>query len=262
MVRNNGVIEQEIINRQLDIKLTEYKHAIVLGVGGIGSWVALNLALSGKVIKLHLIDPDIVESTNLNRTPFRLCDIGLSKVESLKYIILERRPIDVQTYQQKSSEHLRNQLKQELGVDSFNTINGDIARLNTSILIVDCRDDVFEDFYDINCKYYKVGYDGLDVTLDGNPRNTAVWGRANTYRFTPSFICPAQLAANLVVSDALTKSLDSSNMTNKEKETLPNYDTITNTNSFDLNGRLNKSLTFNSRDMIKNLFQMSLEEGK
>ena len=47
-------IERQIYGRQETIKLIEYRHAIVLGVGGIGSWVAFNLALSGQIKNLHL----------------------------------------------------------------------------------------------------------------------------------------------------------------------------------------------------------------
>lgn len=236
-------LEEQIFTRQESVKLLKYKCAIIIGVGGIGSWVALNLALTGQIQILHLIDPDSVEGSNLNRTPFRFCDIGQPKVSALKYLILERRAVDVLTYQQKTTPALFTELQKSTGAYQY-TI--DPKRIIADCVIVDCRDDVYTDFYDMPCKYYKVGYDGLSITIDGNPRNTPVWGRANSYRFTPSFICPAQLAANLVVTDILTDKLN-----DEEKAELPQYDYTTNKNNFDNLGRFNQVITFDCKDIIE-----------
>ena len=67
------------------------KSAIVIGAGGIGNWMALDLALLG-VGTLILIDPDKVEVSNLNRTLFKLSDIGRYKTEAVKDLVSERRP--------------------------------------------------------------------------------------------------------------------------------------------------------------------------
>jgi len=243
-------IQNEIINRQQEVKTESFLDAIVIGVGGIGSWAALNLALSGRVGQLFIIDPDIVESSNLNRTPFRICDIGNPKVDALKYLILERRVIDVYTYREKTSPRVLKQIT-DLLKSAYRCT--DQARIIPSGVIIDCRDDVYDDFYSLPYKYYKIGYDGLSITIDGNPRNTAVWGRANGYRFTPSFICPSQLAANLVVTDILTTKV-----TSEELSGVP-WDTTTNPNPFDLQGRINKAFTFDCKDVIETLYRESLE---
>ena len=53
---------------------------VILGIGGIGTWVAELLARSG-VGQLTLIDPDLVETSNLPRQAlFSLNDVGRSKV--------------------------------------------------------------------------------------------------------------------------------------------------------------------------------------
>lgn len=53
----------------------------VLGVGGVGSNVALNLAACG-VGELHLVDGDVIELTNLNRQLlYSPLDVGRAKVE-------------------------------------------------------------------------------------------------------------------------------------------------------------------------------------
>jgi hypothetical protein len=246
-------IQTEITNRQTDLRLHHYRYAIVAGVGGIGAWVALDLALSGQVDKLYIIDPDIVESSNLNRTPFRLCDIGFPKVDALKYLILERRvDIDVFNYQEKTNPDLISNLSDIVVCNRYD----DIARIDDQILVIDCRDDVYEDLYGFNCKYYKVGYDGLSVTIDGNPRNTAVWGRANSYRFTPSFIAPAQLIAAMVVTDALSvKEIDP----DEEEQDAPDYDTTTNNEPFDMRGRINTCFTVDTREIVPAMYREYLQ---
>jgi hypothetical protein len=238
----------EIRNRQSSIKLRSYNYALVAGVGGIGSWVALDLALSGQVRNLYIIDPDSIECSNLNRTPFRITDIGFPKVDALKYLILERRSdVNVFTYRNKTTdfgiiESIKNQIKKTTSLIDFNSDN-----LTPNMLIVDCRDDIYEDLYEFNCKYYKVGYDGLSVTIDGNPRNTAVWGEANGYRFTPSFIAPSQMIASLVVTDALCIRY-----TPEPTE----IDNVSNSNNFDVLGRLNCAFTFETQNIIHDLFSI------
>ncbi|MBI1348690.1 ThiF family adenylyltransferase [bacterium] len=58
------------------------RHAItVIGVGAIGRQVALQLAAIG-ARQLHLMDPDVVEATNITTQGYRLADLGQSKVEA------------------------------------------------------------------------------------------------------------------------------------------------------------------------------------
>jgi sulfur carrier protein ThiS adenylyltransferase len=80
-----------IYDRQTGIKDFKESSAIVIGVGGIGSWIALDLALLG-VGTLVIIDPDKLESSNLNRTLFKLDQIGSYKTIAIKDLIAERRP--------------------------------------------------------------------------------------------------------------------------------------------------------------------------
>jgi len=218
--------EEEVRGRQIDLNLVRLETVVVVGVGGIGSWVAFNLGLSGVVEKLILIDPDVIETSNLNRTPFRIADVGAHKVDALKYLILERRPVDIDVFREKTNPELISKIQQLT------------ASYQSKKIIVDCRDNIFNDMYHLTCKYYKIGYDGLSVTISGNPRDDKVWGEATGYRVIPSFICPAQLAANLVVADILTK-----------------HDETANNKSFDDCGRLNTSFTFNSNDVIKILYE-------
>src|SRR5271157_5505238 len=94
-----------------------YDSIAVIGVGGGGSWVALLQALN-RVEKIIIIDPDRVEESNLNRTPYRLTDIGKLKVEAMKEMILERRPdCNVITIADTFNQAMEKNLMDILSVD-------------------------------------------------------------------------------------------------------------------------------------------------
>ena len=63
----------------------------ILGLGGLGSNVAVLLARSG-IGYLKLVDFDIVEVSNLNRQQYRISHIGIKKTEAMKSIIREINP--------------------------------------------------------------------------------------------------------------------------------------------------------------------------
>lgn len=63
----------------------------ILGLGGLGSNVAVLLARSG-IGYLKLVDFDIVEASNLNRQQYRISHIGIKKTEAMKSIIREINP--------------------------------------------------------------------------------------------------------------------------------------------------------------------------
>ena len=58
-------------------------NAAIIGIGGIGTWTALQLSFLG-IHKLVLIDMDNVENSNLNRQFFYEEDIGKPKTEALQ----------------------------------------------------------------------------------------------------------------------------------------------------------------------------------
>ena len=66
---------------------------ILFGVGGVGGWCAEALVRSG-VGHLTLVDPDLVDVTNVNRQlPATTRTIGLPKVEVLRARLLEINPL-------------------------------------------------------------------------------------------------------------------------------------------------------------------------
>ena len=85
--------EEDLFKRNVKDIAKKLKKAkvCILGLGGLGSNVAVLLARSG-IGYLKLIDFDIVETSNLNRQQYRISHIGLKKTEAIKTIIKEINP--------------------------------------------------------------------------------------------------------------------------------------------------------------------------
>jgi len=75
---------------QLQAKLDAARVA-VCGIGGLGSNIAIALARAG-VGRLHLIDFDRVEITNLNRQQYKVSQIGMLKTEAMRENLAEIAP--------------------------------------------------------------------------------------------------------------------------------------------------------------------------
>lgn len=74
---------------------------LVVGCGGLGSPIAVYLAASG-IGKLHLVDFDIVDNSNLHRQVFySLDDIGKPKAKVLTEFIKKRAPFTEVTFTNK-----------------------------------------------------------------------------------------------------------------------------------------------------------------
>ncbi|WP_339062476.1 sulfur carrier protein ThiS adenylyltransferase ThiF [Fusobacterium animalis] len=85
--------EEDLLQRNvkgISEKLKKVK-VCILGLGGLGSNVAVLLARSG-IGYLKLVDFDTVEASNLNRQQYRISHIGIKKTEAMKSIIREINP--------------------------------------------------------------------------------------------------------------------------------------------------------------------------
>ena len=91
--------EEDLLKRNvkgITKKLKETK-VCILGLGGLGSNVAILLARAG-IGYLKLIDFDVVEASNLNRQQYRISHIGMKKTEAIKIIIKEINPfVEIET---------------------------------------------------------------------------------------------------------------------------------------------------------------------
>ena len=85
--------EEDLLKRNVKGISEKLKKAkvCILGLGGLGSNVAVLLARSG-IGYLKLVDFDIVEASNLNRQQYRISHIGMKKTEAIKTIIKEINP--------------------------------------------------------------------------------------------------------------------------------------------------------------------------
>ena len=190
---------EELYKRQKDLDLDIPERVCVIGVGGIGSWVALNMGLIG-VKELLLVDYDLVELHNLNRTPFRTLDVALTKTEAITEIILERRPdIRIRSFHKRLEE-----------LSSFELMEIEDA------VIIDCR-DVLDELPFQSKKRVKLGYDGLSVTLIFNPKYDKIWDLEpdRGYEVVPSFLAPCQFLATAIVTLLVDSTFDMEAMDHK-----------------------------------------------
>lgn len=191
----------DLYNRQSDLDLNIPEKVTVIGLGGIGSWVAMNLGLIG-VKHLNLIDYDIIEEHNLNRTIFREIDIDTKKIEAISDLLSDRRS--------------------DLTVRIFDKRLEDLTRLELTelkdTLIIDCRDvlDVFPDSLS-ECQKIKLGYDGLSITIIINPDYSTIWELNDDrgYQVTPSFLPPCQFLASAITTLITDPKFDISLVQNK-----------------------------------------------
>ncbi len=85
--------EEDLLKRNVKGIAKKLKKAkvCILGLGGLGSNVAVLLARAG-ISYLKLVDFDVVEVSNLNRQQYRISHIGIKKTEAIKSIIKEINP--------------------------------------------------------------------------------------------------------------------------------------------------------------------------
>ena len=91
--------EEDLLKRNVKGIAKKLKKAevCILGLGGLGSNVAILLARTG-IGYLKLVDFDIVEASNLNRQQYRISHIGMKKTEAIKTIIKEINPfVEIET---------------------------------------------------------------------------------------------------------------------------------------------------------------------
>lgn len=177
-------------DRQQKLKISPPAEASVIGCGGVGAWIAIDLALTG-VQKLRLFDDDTLEAHNLNRLPFSATDIGNKKTTVLYNFIKGIRPdIEIMQYGRVSS----------------------ITKKLLSGVVIDCTDVIaaqqliYDECKSRNMRYYRIGYDGHHITvIDGQhpdaPKVSKVWdddsGRTG-YTIISSWAAPPQLAASML----------------------------------------------------------------
>lgn len=185
--------DELLYTRQQALELHVPTSVTIVGCGGIGSWAAIDLAMSG-VPYLYLFDPDVLEESNRNRLPFCQSSIGRPKVEVVAEYIRAIRPECVVVAIQ---ERLQDLLL--------------TVQLSVSQYILDCTDSPKTQFTIYNAckrvagvKYVRAGYDGTRVMVTAN---VSGWIKTDVeeeaYQVNPSWVVPSQIVAALAVGKIL-----------------------------------------------------------
>jgi molybdopterin/thiamine biosynthesis adenylyltransferase len=177
-----------LYNRQAQLDLDIPTNVCVVGLGGIGAWVAILSAMSG-VPNLYLFDPDKIEEHNRNRLPFCQGSLNQTKVDVVRNYILAIRPEATVVAIPEKLEGIM--LTIQLSVSGY---------------IVDCTDSPKAQFTIYNAckkmgvKYIRAGYDGTHITVAGVVSGWIKTGvEEEAYTVNPSWVVPAVTVAALAV---------------------------------------------------------------
>lgn len=175
--------ETDINYRQRNLPIHPPTRVVIVGVGGVGCWVAFDLALVG-CQNIVLVDGDTIEKNNLNRTMFKYSQVGENKALAMSELILERRPeCNVEVYPcfwERIPSNIRDDLiKSE---------------------VYDCRDAT--DPLDKWTVPITGGYNGLHGTLHVKPDMSTIFGDDENVRYTetPSYFGMPQLIGMLITN--------------------------------------------------------------
>lgn len=172
----------DLYNRQSTLGITVPNHVMVIGVGGVGSWVALNFALIG-VSTITLIDADKIDVSNLNRTMFKTSNVGQYKTVAMKDLIIERRPhCNVFSYTKK-----------------FEELPESIQKIASTTITIDCRDSI-KPLARVKSPIIG-GYNGLSATIHIQPELKHIWGEEESpYTIIPSYVVVPEVIAAMIVN--------------------------------------------------------------
>lgn len=175
--------DNAIYSRGSDLPTTVPRRICIIGVGGVGSWVAIDLAMMG-CETLVILDPDTIEVHNLNRTLFKMHHVGEYKVNALYDIIREMRSTKVIPLACKWED-----------LDK-----ADRQKYASDYMVVDCRDTITP-LPENPRTLITGGYDGTRCTIHYNPDFSNIFGDGDVrYRVTPSYLVIPQFIAACITN--------------------------------------------------------------
>ena len=177
----------DMYSRQQELGLNVPDSVTVVGCGGVGSWVATMLAMSG-VPKLYLFDPDALEPTNFNRLPLPPVKSGTNKARALREWLITLRPG---------------------AMIAANGSRADGVVMAKTEALFDCTDDftVREPLYvwcqENRVRYIRAGYDGGNHVTVAHSLPWQAGTPLARYDVVPSWVVPAIMVAALAVWECL-----------------------------------------------------------
>lgn len=169
-------------SRQSSLITTENFPVVhIVGCGGVGSWIALFLALAG-VRTFYLWDPDTVESSNLPRTPYLPSTIGEWKAKALSDLLKSyRSDIDVTLGMQFREGHGALFMADEIVVGAVDDIETRKMLKNVSTKA--------------QAIYYDVGAEATGFNVSSRPAEWEITPLGPRQYYTPIFVSPAAMSA-------------------------------------------------------------------
>lgn len=174
-------------SRQEALSLHVPGSVTIVGVGGVGSWVAILSAMSG-VKNIFLFDPDTVEPSNLNRLPFCEGSIGKKKVDVVVDHVLAIRP-------ECNIVGIAEKLE-----DMFVPVV-----LQYTNVLIECTDSpvsqlkLYNACKDSFTKFIRAGYDGTRMTVTSTVSGWIRQDEEVDYTIQPSWVVPAVTVAAIAV---------------------------------------------------------------
>ena len=172
---------------------------LVIGAGGVGSWVSILLSMTADItdFELFLIDNDRLELANANRLPYPIWwfSKGVAKTEALKSFIKMMRPglkivaytTQVNDYTEDVIEDIVRQVDLIIdAVDSMQTIKR-IWRLAKRL-----DKPVISAHYD--------GWHGSVIYIPPNSEAPTIWGDDAEGYTAPSIVVTPVMLASIVVT--------------------------------------------------------------
>lgn len=162
-------LRTEAVLGKMAVEKIKNANVLLLGVGGVGSYCAEALCRAG-IGSFTLIDPDIVNPTNINRQLVALnSTVGRNKVDVMRERMLDINP------------HCRvNVIKDSFGeeYDRINTV--DFSQYD---YVVDCIDSVDDKIY-IICKATEAGVNIISSMGAANKLNPSLFTITDIYKTT------------------------------------------------------------------------------
>lgn len=194
--------DNRIYLRQESLGINTDQHVAVIGVGGIGSWIAMFLGLAG-VKKIDLYDSDTLEAHNLNRFPLGPEHLGKHKSMAMAdHILGLRKDVEVTPRMDFDPEIHRDKLT------GYSWVIVSTDSLKSRRMIWDTVEE-FRKQNGFSPRYIECGAEGHQGSVSFKPAEFATEDEENPgYRSVPVFVGPCVMAAATAVYHILLEQTE------------------------------------------------------